>query len=179
MVKVLENRVIDLDLLPGTKKQRGAMKRAKQREEEDEDEWSSSDEYDQGALAHAQHAATALTSSVGGAVKGVVDTAGNTVHAVGTGVFETAIGLGKGLGSVAAYSGSAIGKTLGVGDQYRGNDKKYDNLSSEEVRKAKHEAKRRGKLSDEERWKLEEKKLAEEQRRYEKHEVIRMESQYN
>ncbi|KAF9728821.1 hypothetical protein PMIN06_002490 [Paraphaeosphaeria minitans] len=179
MVKVLSNRLIDLDLLPGNKKQQQAMGRAKQKDQDEdgnEDESSSSDEYDQNALTHAQHAATVLAGTAGGAVKGVVDTTGNAVHVVGTGIFGTVTGLGKGLGNAAAYGGSAIGKSLGLGDQHRGDNKEYEGLSREDIRKAKHEAKRRAKLSDEERWRLERQDLEEAQRRYEEHEAIKLES---
>ena len=148
---------------------------------EDSEEWSSSSEDESiGALATAQYAATALSSTVGGAVKDVVDTAGNTVDSVGTGVYGTVTGLGKGLGkglgNAAVYGESAVGKTFGFGDQNRGKERDHEGLSREERKSVRRAAKKRGKLSDEERWKLEKEEAKEAQMDYESHEPIRMES---
>ncbi|OCL09919.1 hypothetical protein AOQ84DRAFT_387857 [Glonium stellatum] len=116
MVKVLENRVVDLDILPGNKGANDIAVQAK----EAATEVIPSDEA-QRIAANAQNCATAIGGTVGGAVKGILDTAGNTVGTLGEGLTGTVVGVGKGLGSAAQYGGNALdgavsgaGKLLGV-----------------------------------------------------------------
>jgi hypothetical protein len=58
----------------------------------------------------------AVGGALGGVVKGLVDTASNTVGTLGEGVAGTLGGVGKGLGDAAVYGGSALdgaGRNLG------------------------------------------------------------------
>jgi hypothetical protein len=160
MVKVLDNPVVALDILPGTKAQKDAITCSKyansflciidtkfpsghnkvdgnrQKTDEDNEDAQSSDEDEQGALAHAQYAATALSSTLSGTAKGLVDVTGDTV----VGVFGIVAGVGKGLGSVAAHGGSAVGKAVGVGGLRR--DSQVRDLSRGEVGKTEQEERR-------------------------------------
>ena len=52
---------------------------------------------------------TALGGTLGGGIKGVVDTLGNTVGAVGEGLTGTVQGVGDGLGSTIQYVGGTVG----------------------------------------------------------------------
>ena len=77
---------------------------------------------DQSVGRNTVNAGQALGGAVGGTVKGIVDTTGNTVGTLGEGLAGTVAGLGKGLGSAAAYTGSAldgvgrgIGSSIGLG----------------------------------------------------------------
>jgi hypothetical protein len=72
-----------------------------------------------------------------------VHTASGTVNAIGTGVFGTVTGLGKRLGHAVICGGSAIGETFGLEDQRRGNNKEFERLSRDEIRKTTHTAKRK------------------------------------
>jgi hypothetical protein len=73
----------------------------------------------QGVSANTQSAITALGGTVGGGVKGVVDTLGNTVGALGEGVAGTVQGVGDGVGSTVQFAGGAVGAGVGkVGNMF-------------------------------------------------------------
>jgi hypothetical protein len=55
-------------------------------------------------------------------VKGVVDTLGNTVGALGEGVTGTVQGVGDGVGSTVQFAGGAVGAGVGkVGNMFTGS----------------------------------------------------------
>lgn len=62
------------------------------------------------------------------------------------GVFGIVAGVGKGLGSVAAHGGSAVGKAFGVGGLHR--DSQVRGLSRGEIGKAEQEGRRKRELND-------------------------------
>ncbi|KAK5051918.1 hypothetical protein LTR84_002721 [Exophiala bonariae] len=117
MVKVAENRVIDLDVFPGDPKgdQLAEQTRAAV-------SGKLPQEGAQGVSANSQSAITALGGTVGGGVKGVVDTLGNTVGALGEGVTGTVQGVGDGVGSTVQFAGGAVGAGAGkLGNMFTGS----------------------------------------------------------
>ncbi|KAF2119642.1 hypothetical protein BDV96DRAFT_596339 [Lophiotrema nucula] len=133
MVKVLENRVVDLDLLPGTKDQQEAAAAAQQTITEALPEGSAQN---QTPAKNATNAGKAVGAAVGGSVKGVVDTAGNTVGTLGEGLAGTVGGLGKGVGSAAVYGGTAldgVGRSIGSGLGFGGTKGKQTEQVKTEV----------------------------------------------
>ena len=52
----------------------------------------------------------------------MVDTTGNTVGALGEGLFGTVTGLGKGLGSAGMYAGGAVGRGFGLSQPQKGKE---------------------------------------------------------
>ncbi|KEF60710.1 uncharacterized protein A1O9_02271 [Exophiala aquamarina CBS 119918] len=108
MVKVAENRVVDLDVFPGDPKcdklaeqTKGAIAGEIPRERA------------HGTSANTQSAITALGGTVGGGLKGVVDTIGNTVGTLGEGAAGTVQGVGDGIGSTVQFAGGAVGAGVG------------------------------------------------------------------
>ncbi|KAK6380840.1 hypothetical protein LTS17_005041 [Exophiala oligosperma] len=81
MVKVAENRVVDLDIFPGDPK-------ANKLSEQTQTAVAGKIPQNQakGISSNTQSAVQALGGTVGGGVKGVVDTVGNTVGTLGEGV---------------------------------------------------------------------------------------------
>lgn len=76
----------------------------------------------QGISSNTQSAVTALGGTLGGGVKGVVDTVGNTVGALGEGVTGTVQGVGDGVGSTVQFAGGALGAGAGkVGNMFTGS----------------------------------------------------------
>lgn len=63
----------------------------------------------QGALANAQGALGAVGGTLGGTLKGVVDTTSNTVGTLAQGLQGTVQGVGDGLGSTVQFAGGAVG----------------------------------------------------------------------
>jgi hypothetical protein len=65
---------------------------------------------------NAKNAALAVGSTLGGGVKGVLDTTGNTVGTLAEGLGGTVQGIGDGVGATAQYAGGAVGSgIMGVG----------------------------------------------------------------
>jgi len=119
MVKVAENKVIDLDLFPGNKE---GDKLAQQTR--DAIQGKLPPEEAQGALANAQGALGAVGGTLGGGLKGVVDTAGNTVGSLAQGLQGTVQGVGDGLGSTVQFAGGAVGAgTAQLGNMFTGGNK--------------------------------------------------------
>ncbi|KAF2871682.1 hypothetical protein BDV95DRAFT_572536 [Massariosphaeria phaeospora] len=119
MVKVLENRMVDLDIMPGSNGNQEAIAKATEAATES---IPTDDAQIASAADNAQNAGLAAAGALGGTVKGLVDTTGNTVGTLGEGVAGTVMGLGKGVGNAAIYGGSAldsagrgVGSTLGLG----------------------------------------------------------------
>jgi len=108
MVKVAENRVVNLDLFPGDPK---GEKLAEQTKAAIAGKIPPEDA--QGLSSNAQSAVSALGGTVGGGVKGVVDTLGNTVGSLGEGVVGTVQGVGDGVGSTVQFAGGALGAGAG------------------------------------------------------------------
>ncbi|ORX93546.1 hypothetical protein BCR34DRAFT_580438 [Clohesyomyces aquaticus] len=84
---------------------------------------------DQSAGQNARNAGMGAVGALGGAAKGLFDTTGNTVGALGEGLTGTVAGVGKSLSSAAMYGGSALGGAgkcvgrgigLGVKDNSKG-----------------------------------------------------------
>ncbi|MCJ1279234.1 hypothetical protein MMC21_007058 [Puttea exsequens] len=119
MVKVAENKIVDLDVLPGTEEDRLKAKA-------DALSKSGTDALPEGpAKDRAEGVAAGLTqtgqetlNTVGGGVKGVVDTAGNTVGTLGEGVAGTVGGVAGGVGNVVGSAGGAVrGGMAGKGEE--------------------------------------------------------------
>ncbi|KAL6251432.1 hypothetical protein RBB50_001641 [Rhinocladiella similis] len=108
MVKVAENRVIDLDVFPGDPK---ANKLAEQTQAAVAGKIPQVQA--KGITSNTQSAVQALGGTVGGGVKGVVDTVGNTVETLGEGVTGTVQGVGDGVGSTIQFAGGALGAGAG------------------------------------------------------------------
>jgi hypothetical protein len=152
MVKVLENRVVDLDLLPGTKEEQEAAA-AKIAAEQDNPEsvktfvhppsptsalpahfhTTRSDSMSHsvrggepaGPASDLKTAGTDAAGALGGAAKNVADTTGDTVGALGGGLYKTVDGVGRGLGGAAMAGGNAVGgagKSVGQGVGVVGKD---------------------------------------------------------
>jgi len=132
MVKVLENRVVDLDIFPGTKEEQEAAAKARYSNfsvplytlmisphcsrQAATSALSNEDAQNATLGQNAQNAGMAIGGALGGAVKGILDTAGNTVGTLGDGIAGTLGDVGKGLVGAAVYGGSAIdgaGRSLG------------------------------------------------------------------
>ncbi|KAK5221270.1 hypothetical protein LTR72_006830 [Exophiala xenobiotica] len=117
MVKVAENRVVDLDVFPGNPK---GDKLAEQTKSAIAGKIPQ--DQAQGVSSNTQSAVQALGGTVGGGVKGLVDTVGNTVGALGEGVTGTVQGVGDGVGSTVQFAGGALGAGAGkVGSMFSGN----------------------------------------------------------
>ncbi|RVX67742.1 hypothetical protein B0A52_07865 [Exophiala mesophila] len=117
MVKVAENRVIDLDVFPDDPK---GDRLAEQTRTAIAGKVPQSES--EGVPSNAQNAVTALGGTLGGGIKGVVDTLGNTVGAVGEGLTGTVQGVGDGLGSTIQY----VGGTVGAGALMSGKQGEHD-----------------------------------------------------
>ncbi|KAL9128140.1 MAG: hypothetical protein Q9217_003114 [Psora testacea] len=134
MVKVAENRVVDLDLLPGTqgedaKAQVDQATNSLANDSKNPFPFSGQlkgvttdnlppevRERIEGAAGGASDAAGGVVNTAGGAAKGGVDTAGNTVAEAGSGVSNAASGAISGL-SGAASSAGAGAKSAVAGKQ--------------------------------------------------------------
>lgn len=112
MVKVLENRAIDLDIVPGNKQVDDLAAQARQAAT------SGNPTSDAEGLAdNAKAAAAAVGGTLGGGVKGTLDTVSNTVGTLAGGLGGTVAGVGDGLGSVAQYTGGTVGSgIMGAGN---------------------------------------------------------------
>jgi hypothetical protein len=132
MVKVLENRVVDLDIFPGTKEEQEAAAKARYlnffvllhtliisshcSRQVATGVIPNEDAQNATLGQNVQNAGMAIGGALGGAVKGLLDTAGNTVGTLGEGVAGTLGGVGKGLVDAAVYGGSALdeaGRSVG------------------------------------------------------------------
>jgi hypothetical protein len=84
----------------------------------------------QGFLANAQSTVGAVTGTLGGTLKGVVDTTGNTVGSLAQGLQGTVRGVGDGLGSTVQFAGGAVSAGVGqVGNYVTGPNSKGDRPS--------------------------------------------------
>ncbi|KAF2737490.1 hypothetical protein EJ04DRAFT_561644 [Polyplosphaeria fusca] len=129
MVKVLDNRVVDLDLLPGTEEQRKEAAQARFGLQQSVEPVPTGDPKNQTAAQNAGNAGAAVVGALAGTVKDLGDTTFNTVGTLGEGLAGTVTGLGKGLGSAAMYGGStlggagkSVGRGLGLGGKPEGPD---------------------------------------------------------
>ncbi|KAL9026231.1 MAG: hypothetical protein Q9196_005073, partial [Gyalolechia fulgens] len=110
-MKVAENSIIDLDILPG-KGQGDVIGEAKAMADNPNIP-AEQREKAKGILANMQGVGGGLANTAGGAVKGVVDTAGNTVGALGGGVAGTVGGVAGGLGDTVKAGGGMVQSGLG------------------------------------------------------------------
>jgi len=111
MVKVLDNKAILVDIAPGSKDAESLAAQA--REVATKGEPTSQSE---GVVENAKNAALAVGGTLGGGLKGVLDTTGNTLGTLTEGLGGTVQGVGDGLGAVAQYTGGAVGSgIMGIG----------------------------------------------------------------
>ncbi|KAI4209426.1 MAG: hypothetical protein LQ351_007655 [Letrouitia transgressa] len=112
MVKVAENRIIDLDVLP----EHGAGDVVAQAKKMADNPNIPPDQRQkaQGILAQLQGTGASAAGTAGTAAKGVVDTAGNTVGALGEGLAGTVEGVTGGLGNTVKGAGGIMGSGLGA-----------------------------------------------------------------
>lgn len=83
----------------------------------------------QGPMANTQGALTALAGTVGGGLKGVVDTTGNTVGSLAQGLQGTTQGIGDGLSSTVQFTGGAVSSGIGQLGHYVTGEKSSDSES--------------------------------------------------
>lgn len=69
-------------------------------------------------LANTQGAVGAVAGTLGGTLKGVVDTTGNTVGSLAQGLQGTVQGVGDGIGSTVQFAGGAVGSGVGQVGSY-------------------------------------------------------------
>ncbi|KAL8694858.1 MAG: hypothetical protein Q9224_003490 [Gallowayella concinna] len=112
-MKVAENSIIDLDILPG--KGQGDVMGEAQAMANNPNIPPEQREKAKGIVANMQGVAGGVAGTVGGGVKGVVDTAGNTVGALGDGVAGTVGGVAGGLGDTVKAGGGMVSSGLGFG----------------------------------------------------------------
>jgi hypothetical protein len=70
-----------------------------------------------------------VAGTVGGAVKGVLDTAGNTVGTLGSGVGDTVVGVTGGLADAAYQAGGAM-KSAGQGGRDAAGDTASESVNT-------------------------------------------------
>ncbi|KAL8724169.1 MAG: hypothetical protein Q9181_006946 [Wetmoreana brouardii] len=114
-MKVAENSIIDLDILPG--KGQGDVLGEAQAMANNPNIPPEQREKAKGIIANMQGVAGGVAGTAGGAVKGVVDTAGNTVGALGDGVAGTVGGIAGGLGDTVKAGGGMVQSGLGYGSE--------------------------------------------------------------
>ncbi|KAL9609284.1 MAG: hypothetical protein Q9167_005936 [Letrouitia subvulpina] len=137
MVKVAENRIIDLDILP----EHGAGDVVAQAKKMADNPNIPPDQREkaQGILAQLQGTGASVAGTAGTAVKGVVDTAGNTVGALGEGLVGTVGGVAGGLGSTVKGAGGVVGSGIGAVEQNEGKTEVEKDVNKEEEREEREE----------------------------------------
>ncbi|KAI4158777.1 MAG: hypothetical protein LQ342_007172 [Letrouitia transgressa] len=132
MVKIAENRIIDLDVLP----EHGAGDVVAQAKKMADNPNIPPDQREkaQGILAQLQGTGASAMGTAGTAVKGVVDTAGNTVGALGEGLAGTVGGVAGGLGNTVKGAGGAVRSGLGAVEQKGGEIEVGKNVEEGEKR---------------------------------------------
>ncbi|KAI4224818.1 MAG: hypothetical protein L6R36_004380 [Xanthoria steineri] len=109
-MKVAENSIIDLDILPG--KGEGDVLGQAQAMANNPNIPPEQREKAKGIVANMQGVAGGVAGTVGGGVKGVVDTAGNTVGTLGSGLAGTVGGVAGGLGDTVKSGGGMVSSGL-------------------------------------------------------------------